>query len=294
MIEVQALTKRYGAHTAVEDLSFTAPAGAVTGVIGPNGAGKTTTFRCLLGLVDPTGGRALIGGQPYRALEAPRTCVGAVLETTGFHPARTGRSHLRVLARAAGIDPARVDDVLDVVALRADGGRRVGGYSLGMRQRLGIAAAMLGDPAVIVLDEPVNGLDPEGVVWMRRLLRTWAGQGRTVVVSSHLLAELAQVVDRVVVIRGGRLVAETDIGSLNHVVVVRVDRPDVMVAALRASGAGHELRADGAIAVRGREPSEVGRVAAQAGVAVIELARATPGEALEAMFFAVTGDRGDG
>jgi len=214
LIEVRALTKVYGEHRAVDTLSFDAPAGKVTGFLGPNGAGKTTTFRCLLGLAEPTSGEALIGRRTYRDLESPRRQVGAVLETTGFHPARSGRDHLRVIARAAGLDASRIDPLLDVAGLHAAADRRVGGYSLGMRQRLGLAAAMLGDPAVLILDEPVNGLDPEGVLWVRQLLRIWADEGRTVVVSSHLLAEVSQVVDRVVIIRDGTLVAETDMADL--------------------------------------------------------------------------------
>ncbi len=165
MIEVRSLTKTYGNHHAVSDLSFTAPTGKVTGFLGPNGAGNTTTFRCLLGLAEPSAGAALIAGSRYRDLEHPRRQVGAVLESTGFHPARTGRNHLRVIARAAGLDAARIDPLLELVGLRAAADRRVGGYSLGMRQRLGLAAAMLGDPGVLVLDEPANGLDPEGVAW---------------------------------------------------------------------------------------------------------------------------------
>jgi ABC-2 type transport system ATP-binding protein len=292
VIEVSGLTKRYGEHRAVDDLSFTAPAGKVTGVVGPNGAGKTTTFRCLLGLARPTAGAALSDGRPYRELPRPRRQVGAVLEAMGFHPARSGRNHLRVVARAAGIDQARIDGLLDLVGLSGAADRRVGGYSLGMRQRLGLATAMLGDPSTVVLDEPVNGLDPAGVAWTRRLLRAWAGEGRTVVVSSHLLTELAQVADRVVVIQQGRLVAETDMAALAGSVTVRVDRPDAMVAALAAAGLVHELRGDGAISVAGCEPAEVGRIAAQASVAVAELTRATAGDSLEAMFFTATG--GDG
>jgi ABC-2 type transport system ATP-binding protein len=292
VIEVSGLTKRYGEHRAVDDLSFTAPAGKVTGVVGPNGAGKTTTFRCLLSLARPTAGAALIDGRPYRELPHPRQQVGAVLEAMGFHPARSGRNHLRVVARAAGIDQARIDGLLDLVGLGGAADRRVGGYSLGMRQRLGLATAMLGDPSTIVLDEPANGLDPAGVAWTRRLLRAWADEGRTVVVSSHLLTELAQVADRVVVIQDGRLVAETDMATLSGSVTVRVDRPDAMAAALQAAGVVHELRGDGAISVAGCEPAEVGRIAAQASVAVAELTRATAGASLEAMFFTATG--GDG
>jgi ABC-2 type transport system ATP-binding protein len=292
VIEVVGLTKRFGEHLAVDGLGFAAPAGKVTGVVGPNGAGKTTTFRCLLGLVEPTAGRALIDGCPYRELAGPRRQVGAVLEAMGFHPARTGRNHLRVLARAAGIDRTRVDRVLDLVGLSGAADRRVRGYSLGMRQRLGLAAAMLGDPPTIVLDEPVNGLDPAGVAWVRRLLRAWADEGRTVVVSSHLLTELAQVADRVVVIRSGRLVTESDVSSLAGAVTVRVDRPDAMVAALHAAGVTHELRPDGAISVPGYEPAQVGRIAADASVAVTELARSRVGDSLEALFFTATG--GDG
>lgn len=283
------MTKTFGDHRAVSDLTFTAPAGKVTGFLGPNGAGKTTSLRCLLGLAEPTSGAALIDGRAYRSLDQPRRHVGAVLESTGFHPARTGRNHLRVIARAARLDPARIDSLLDLVGLSAGAGRRVGGYSLGMRQRLGLAAAMLGDPEVVVLDEPANGLDPEGVTWVRKLLRLWSDEGRTVLVSSHLLAEVAQVVDRVVIIRGGALVAETDIADLaSQQVTVRVDRRDAMLLALGAAGVEHRLLGDGGIAIAGRDPSDVGGIAARAGVTVTELSRQSAGETLEAMFLAAT------
>ncbi|MPZ68925.1 MAG: ATP-binding cassette domain-containing protein [Actinobacteria bacterium] len=290
LIEVRALTKAFGAQRAVDELSFTAPAGKVTGFLGPNGAGKTTTFRCLLGLAEPTSGDALIGGRPYGDLVSPRRHVGAVLESMGFHPARTGRDHLRVIARAAGLDAAGIDPLLEVVGLRTAVDRRVGAYSLGMRQRLGIAAAMLGDPQVLVLDEPANGLDPGGVSWIRRLLRLWADEGRTVVVSSHLLAEVAQVVDRVVIINEGMLVAETDIAALTaDRVTVRVDRADLMQSALRAEGADFEMLAGGVISIEGRTTADIGGIAARAGVTVTELGQMSAGQTLEAMFLAVTG-----
>lgn len=293
MIEVRALTKTYGDQRAVNGLSFTAPAGKVTGFLGPNGAGKTTTFRCLLGLAEPTSGAALVDGRAYRELASPRRHVGAVLESTGFHPARTGRNHLRVIARAAGIDSARIGPLLELVGLAAAADRRVGGYSLGMRQRLALAATMLGDPEVVVLDEPANGLDPEGVSWIRRLLRAWADEGRTVIVSSHLIAEVAQAVDRVVIIRDGMLVTEADIADLTaNRVTVRVDRTDPMLSALRAAGADHELLTDGAISIAGRDTTEIGGIAARAGVTVTELSRLSAGETLEAMFLAVTGGSG--
>jgi ABC-2 type transport system ATP-binding protein len=214
VIEIRDLTKRFAGVAAVDELSFDAPAGSVTGFFGPNGAGKTTTLRCLLGLAAPTSGRALIDGCAYRDLTAPRRTVGAMLESTGFHPARTGQDHLRVIARAARIPANRIDPVLELAGLTGAADRRVGGYSLGMRQRLGLAAAMLGDPAVIVLDEPANGLDPSGILWVRGLLRSWADDGRTVLVSSHLLAEAAQAVDRVVIIRDGALVTQVPIAAL--------------------------------------------------------------------------------
>ena len=290
MIDVRSLTKSFGSHRAVAGLSFTAPVGSVTGFLGPNGAGKTTTFRCLLGLAEPTSGEVLIDGRAYRDLASPRRHVGAVLESTGFHPSRTGRDHLRVIARAAGLDRTGIEPLLELVGLTAAAGRRVGGYSLGMRQRLGLATAMLGDPRVLVLDEPANGLDPEGVAWMRRLLRTWADEGRTVLVSSHVLAEVAQIVDRVVIIRGGELVTETDVAELTDRVTVRVDRLEPMLKALRAGHAPHEVLADGAISVVGRGTAEVGVIAAACGVTVTELSRLSPGQSLEAMFLAVTGD----
>jgi ABC-2 type transport system ATP-binding protein len=293
VIEVCGLTKTYGDQRAVDDLSFTAPAGKVTGFLGPNGAGKTTTFRCLLGLAEPTSGTALIDGRRYRELPSPRRRVGAVLESTGFHPARTARNHLRVVARAARLDAARIDPLLEVVGLSGAADRRVGGYSLGMRQRLGLATAMLGDPDVVVLDEPANGLDPEGVSWVRRILRIWADEGRTMLVASHVLAEIGQVVDRVVIIRAGKLVAATDVVDLaTSRVIVRVDRIDPMLSALRAAGADHELLADGSISVAGRDTAEIGGLAARAGVTVTELSRQSTGDSLEALFLDVTGGGG--
>jgi len=203
-VSVRGLTKRFGAVTAVQDLSFDVGPG-VTGFLGPNGAGKTTTLRMLLGLVRPTSGTATVDGRPYAELSSPRRVVGALLEASGFHPGRTARNHLLIQAQSAGLPAARVDAVLDEVGLSADAGRRVGGYSLGMRQRLGLASALLGDPAVLILDEPGNGLDPAGMAWLRALLRDLAGRGRTIVVSSHVLAEVAQTVDRAVIVNAGVL-----------------------------------------------------------------------------------------
>jgi len=204
-ITVSGLTKRYGAVTAVNELTFDVEPGVVTGFLGPNGAGKTTTLRMLLGLVTPTAGHALIDGLRYRDLTSPRRVVGAVLEVTGFHPGRRGRDHLRVLARSGGLPSERVEQVLDQVGLADAGGRRVGGYSLGMRQRLGLASALLGDPQVLILDEPANGLDPAGMAELRELLRSLADEGRTILMSSHVLAEVAQTADRVAIIAGGSL-----------------------------------------------------------------------------------------
>ena len=205
-VTVAGLSKRYGAVTAVDDVSFELAEGRVTAFLGPNGAGKTTTLRLVLGLARPSSGRALVGGVPYARLRQPRRVVGAVLENTAAHPGRRGRDHLRVLARAAGADDRRVDEVLDRVGLSpADARRRAGGYSLGMRQRLGIAGALLGDPEVLILDEPANGLDPGGMAWLRGMLRDLAAQGRTVVLSSHVLSEVAQTADDVVVLHRGVL-----------------------------------------------------------------------------------------
>jgi ABC-2 type transport system ATP-binding protein len=204
-LEVRGLTRTFGAVTAVRDVSFRAPAGQVTGLLGPNGSGKTTTLRVALGLIRPTAGAVLIGGASYRDLARPRRVVGAMLEATGFHPGRRARDHLRVLAAAADVPDRRVDEVLGQVELSEAAGRRVRGFSLGMKQRLGLAAALLGDPQVLLLDEPANGLDPAGIAWLRTLLRGLAGQGRTVVVASHVLGEVAQTADRAVILNAGRL-----------------------------------------------------------------------------------------
>jgi ABC-2 type transport system ATP-binding protein len=214
IIKAHGLTKRFGPVRAVDDLSFSVEPGSVTGFLGPNGAGKTTTLRMLLGLVAPDAGTATIGGRAYADLPEPLHEVGAVLEASGFYPGRTARNHLRIQALAAGADPSRVDDVLDLVQLTDAADRRVGGFSLGMRQRLGLATALLPDPEILILDEPANGLDPEGVRWLRGLLRGFAAEGGTVLVSSHMLAETAQTVDSVVIIDHGRLVTQSPLASL--------------------------------------------------------------------------------
>jgi ABC-2 type transport system ATP-binding protein len=216
VVTVRSLTKRFGDVVAVDDLTFSLSPGTVTGFLGPNGAGKTTTLRLLLGLAEPTAGEALVFGRRYRDLPQPARRVGAVLESADFHPGRGGRDHLRALALAARIPPSRVEEVLALVGLEAAAGRRVKTYSLGMRQRLGLATALLGDPEVLILDEPANGLDPAGVHWLRRFLRRFAERGRSVLVSSHMLAEAAQTVDHVVIIDHGRRVATGRIDELTE------------------------------------------------------------------------------
>ena len=214
VIEVRGLTKRFGQVLAVDRLSFTVEAGEVVGFLGPNGAGKTTTLRMLLGLVRPDEGTATINGSTYADLAEPLHQVGAVLEASSFHPGRTARNHLRVQALAGQADPSRVDDVLELTGLKEAADRRIGGFSLGMRQRLGLATALLADPEVLILDEPANGLDPDGIRWLRALLRGFAAEGGTVLVSSHMLAELAQTIDSVVIVDHGRLLAQGPVAEL--------------------------------------------------------------------------------
>jgi ABC-2 type transport system ATP-binding protein len=274
-IEIQGLSKRFGDVVAVDDLSFVAREGAVTGFLGPNGAGKTTTLRMLLGLAAPTAGSATIGGQPYGQLADPFRHVGAVLESTGFHPGRRARDHLRVLATAARLPLARVQEVLDQVGLAEAGDRRVKSFSLGMRQRLGLASALLGEPEVLILDEPANGLDPEGVHWLRRFLRGFADQGGTVLVSSHLLAEVAQTVDEVVIITRGRLVSQASLADLTHRsqagVRVRTPQPEALRGALTAEGIAAELVTADALVAFQTTTEAVGLAAAGANVAIYEM-----------------------
>jgi ABC-2 type transport system ATP-binding protein len=281
-LAVRNLTKHFGAVRAVRELTFEVPPGRVTGFLGPNGAGKTTTLRALLGLVRPTSGVALIGGRPYADLPEPRRVVGAVLEATGFHPGRRGRDQLRVLAEVTGVPPARVDEVLDQVGLAADARRRVGEYSLGMRQRLGLGAALLGDPAALVLDEPANGLDPEGMAWLRDLLRGLAADGRTILVSSHVLSEVAQVADHVVIVNQGRLRyagALRDLGGAG-VVTVRVAERDRLREALVARGLRVSTADESTLTVSGATAEEVGRVAVDERIVLAGLTAAS----LEAAF----------
>ena len=294
-ISVQGLTKRFGDVLAVDHLDFQADPGTVTGFLGPNGAGKTTTLRMLLGLVAPTSGTATVGGRPYRELADPARQVGAVLEAGGFHPGRTARDHLRVLATAAGLDQGRVDAVLDQTGLAAAARRRVGGFSLGMRQRLGLAAALLGDPDVLVLDEPANGLDPEGVRWLRGLVRGLADQGRTVLVSSHVLAEVAQTVDRVVIIDRGRLVAQSTLADLtadaDRTVRVRTPQAEALRDLLVARGATVTLDGPGQLVVAGATTEQVGQAAAAGGVVLHEMRFGRSN--LEEVFLELTGEKGD-
>jgi ABC-2 type transport system ATP-binding protein len=290
MIEVRNLAKSFGRLRAVDDLTFTVEKGQVVGFLGPNGAGKTTTLRMLLGLVAPTAGTATIGGRAYRDLTDPLHVVGAALEASGFHPGRTGRDHLRIHALAGGTGRARIEEVLDLVDLAGAADRQVGGYSLGMRQRLGLATALLHVPEVLILDEPANGLDPEGVRWLRGLLRGLADEGRTVLVSSHILAEVAQTADSVVILDEGRLVAQSPLSTLVDDIapVVRVRTPQA--ARLRDL-----LAADGATAtvvdgewldVSGSSPERIGTLAAEHAVPLFET-RVESAD-LEAVFLQLT------
>ena len=274
-ITIDGLTKRFGRVVAVDDLSFEVDQGTVVGFLGPNGAGKTTTLRTLLGLVTPTAGSTRIDGTPYRELADPIRHVGAVLEAAGFHPGRSARNHLRVVATAAGLPLARVDAVLDQVGLTQTAHRRVGGFSLGMRQRLGLATALLGDPRILILDEPANGLDPEGVHWLRGFLRQLADQGRTVLVSSHVLAEVAQTVDQVVIIAAGRLVTQSTLADLtartDQLVRVRTPQAETLKALLAAQGV--QASPDGAdqLVATAATTEVVGKAAAAAGIVIYEM-----------------------
>ena len=284
------LTKRFGELTAVSDLSFDLEAGSVTGFLGPNGAGKTTTLRMLLGLAEPTRGHALLFGRRFTELERPGTRVGAVLEAADLHPGRTGRDHLRVLAPVAHIPPTRVDEVLALVDLKGAADRRAKSYSLGMRQRLSLAAALLGDPELLILDEPANGLDPEGVRWLRDFLRAFAAEGKTVFVSSHLLAEVAQTVDQVVIINHGQLVAESPLAELTArlagTVRVETTRPDVLELALRNAGVTGTQRENGTLRVHGVTAERIGEIALAANVPLRQLA--TESSSLEDVFLELT------
>ncbi|OLT43441.1 ABC transporter ATP-binding protein [Serinicoccus sp. CNJ-927] len=276
-ISVRGLTKRFGSFTAVDDLTFEVAPGRVTGFLGPNGAGKTTTLRMLLGLISPTAGEALIGGRRYADLAQPMSTVGAALEATGFHPGRTGRNHLRVLAATHGIPDSRVDELLDLVGIPAAARKKAGGYSMGMRQRLGLAAALLGDPDVLLLDEPANGLDPEGIRWMRGFMRHLAAeQGKTVLVSSHLLGEVEQTVEDVVIIANGRLVRRGTMDELHGepAVLARTADPGALGHALEQAGLQVEVAPDqgeGALRVHTGDLAAVGDVALAAGQPVHEL-----------------------
>lgn len=289
VIEIQSLTKRFGGTTAVDDLTFRVEPGVVTGFLGPNGAGKTTTLRSLLGLVAPTSGRATFDGRAYAALPDPLRTVGTALEASSFHPGRSGRDHLRVAAAAAGIPDRRVDEVLEWVGLGPAGRRRAGGYSLGMRQRLGLAFALLGDPGALVLDEPINGLDPEGIRWIRGFLRSLAAEGRTVLVSSHLLSEVQQTVDRVVIISHGRLAFEGTLDALETGTRVHVDAVDrtALARALEAAGGIVEISDDG-LHVGVLDADAIGRSALAAGIPLKLLAPEREG--LENVFLGLVGE----
>ena len=275
VLKAESLTKRFGEVSAVTDLSFALEAGTITGFLGPNGAGKTTTLRMILGLTAPSSGRALVFDHPYAELPQAALRVGAVLEATDFHPGRSGRDHLRMLGKAAGIPDSRADEVLRLVELGDAARRRVRGYSLGMRQRLGLAAALLGDPELLILDEPANGLDPEGVRWLRDFLRSLASEGRTVLISSHVLAEVAQTVDRVLIINRGRLVLSSSLAELTAraggAVRVRGGDPQRLTTALRDKALQVTTGTDHALLVQGASSERIGEIAFAAGVPVHEL-----------------------
>jgi ABC-2 type transport system ATP-binding protein len=291
-IDVQDLTKEFGGRRAVDRLTVRVQPGRVTGFLGPNGAGKSTTMRLVLGLDRPTAGSATIGGRPYAALHEPLRHVGALLDAQAAHGSRTARDHLRVLAASNRIPERRVEEVLEEAGLASVARRRVRTYSLGMRQRLGIAAALLGDPEVVMLDEPSNGLDPEGIVWIRRLLRRLAGEGRTVLVSSHLMNETASFADHLVVLGRGRLLADTPMRDFIHARVqprvrIRTTDPVALESALARHGHDAEEHADGHWTVHDARVDDIGRIASAAGVPVLELA--SEEGTLEQAYFDLTG-----
>jgi ABC-2 type transport system ATP-binding protein len=292
MIEANGVTKRYGSTTAVDDLSFDVRPGVVTGFLGPNGSGKSTTMRMIVGLDRPDVGAISVAGKPYASLRWPLREVGALLEAKSIHPGRTARNHLRSLAASNSIPKRRVDEVLELVGLSAVATRRVGGFSLGMGQRLGIAAALLGDPEIALFDEPVNGLDPEGIQWVRTLLRSLAKQGKTVFVSSHLMSEMALTADHVIVIGRGRLLEDADIATMIQragvSVTVRTPQPELLTAAITAAGGTVRIQADGSLSVTQLDAQKVGELAAAGGIVLHQL---TPEHAsLEEAFMALTKD----
>ncbi len=296
MIELSSVTKRYGGTIAVDDLSFEVRSGEVTGFLGPNGAGKSTTMRMIVGLDTPTEGHVAVDGRRYRDLRFPLRHVGALLEARAAHPARTARDHLRWLADSNAIGRARVQEVLDIVGLSDAADRRIGGYSLGMGQRLGVATALLGDPGTLILDEPVNGLDPEGIQWIRSLLRRLAAEGRTVLLSSHLMTEMAQTADRLIVIGRGSLIAEGTVDELVRRVTsghVRVDsaEPDRLRHLISGQGGAVSRDVDGTLTVTGLDARQIGTTANRADITLHELS--THSASLEEAFFELTRGAGD-
>jgi ABC-2 type transport system ATP-binding protein len=291
-IEVTGLTKRFKDVVAVDDLSFEVAAGRVTGFLGPNGAGKTTTLRMLLGLVSATAGTATFNGRAYRDLEQPIRHIGSVLEATSFHPARRARSHLKVVAMATGLPYSRIDETLALVGLSEVAGKRVGGFSMGMRQRLELATAVLGDPEVLILDEPSNGLDPQGIQWLRTFIRHQASTGRAVLVSSHLLAEMEETVDDVVIVSHGKLVLQTTLADLRHRAGtgggMRVRTPEAqrLVDVLTAQQVGARWTEPDVIMIDGASPEWLGPVLAQNQIIVYDLRQ--EGGGLEEVFLSLT------
>jgi ABC-2 type transport system ATP-binding protein len=293
MIEVQNLTKRYGSSVAVDDLSFTVAAGRVTGFLGPNGSGKSTTMRAIVGLDRPTEGTVRVNGRHYADSPAPLREVGALLDAKNVHPGRTAHDHLLYLARSNGISKGRVNEVLGMVGLESVARKRAKTYSLGMGQRLGIAAALLGDPATLIFDEPVNGLDPEGIVWLRNMFKAFAAEGRAVLVSSHLISEMALAADHLVVIGRGKLIADSDVADFlrsasGDTVLIRTDNPAAVRRELAARGGDVTEEPDGSILVTGLQPVEIGQAAASSGSVLYEL---TPQRvSLEEAFMELTAD----
>jgi ABC-2 type transport system ATP-binding protein len=294
MIEVDHVTKRYGERVAVDDLTFQVRPGIVTGFLGPNGAGKSTTMRVILGLDEPTSGRSTVNGRSYRELRAPLHEIGAMLEARAIHTGRTAYKHLLAMAQTHGIKRSRVLDVIELVGLADVAHQRAGGFSLGMGQRLGIACALLGDPSTVILDEPANGLDPEGILWIRNLLRSLAADGKTVFLSSHLMSEMAQTAEHLIVIGRGRLIADTSVSEIverasrDAVVLVHSSRDEELARALRALGADPAPRRDGGMEVSGLSAPEIGAVALREQIVIHEL---TPQRAsLEQAFMSLTGN----